>query len=248
MATGFYVKRGDKEQGPFSSEDLKKFAASGKIKKTDKIRKENSEKYYPAESVKGLFDAPAQKKKKPAKKAKEEYAVVEVIDDGDASDFDTYGDDDFGDDGEFDDVEFADDYDDFDEVEEYEPQPARKRRSRGPTAPPPARRGAKGKKKSSAGKPKKKRPAKDDDDEDEEEDGPWMNIFYGVICVAAGIFLFIALGEEGPEDWGRRGGLIKLVLQLVYKLGGRWLVLGIMILFGCVLFWAAFEQFKKQRG
>lgn len=248
MATGFYVKRGEKEQGPFSSKDLKNFAAAGKLKKTDKIRKDNSQKYYPAESVKGLFDVPAPaKKRKSARKAEVEYAGVEVIEEGDASDFDTY-DDEFGDVAEFDDVEFVDEYDEFDDVEEFEPEPARKRRSRSPAGPPPARRGAKAKKKSSStGKPKKKKPVKKaDDEEDEEEDGPWANLFYGVSCIAGGIFLFIALGQGSPEDWGRRGGLVKLVVALLYNVGGRWAVLVIAILLGLVLFWAAFEQFKKQ--
>ena len=250
MPSGFYIKRGEKEQGPFSSKDLKAFAASGKLRKTDKIRKEDSQKYYPADSVKGLFSAEAPaKKQRPMQKAKNKSGGTEI---GSPSDFETSDDEDFADAVGFDDVEYADEFgeeDDFGDVEEYEPEPPRKRRSRGPAGPPPPRRSPKGKKASSTGKPKKRKPAKKaagGDDDDEDEDGPWANLFYGVCCIAGGIVLFIVLGEGPHDDWGRRGGLVKLILQALYYVGGRWAVLVIMILFGLVLFWAAFEQFKKQ--
>ena len=51
----FYLKIGNKEQGPISSKELKEAANSGKIKKETPIRKANSKKWYTAQDVKGLF-------------------------------------------------------------------------------------------------------------------------------------------------------------------------------------------------
>lgn len=55
MATGWIIKRNNKENGPFSAQQLKKFATSGKLKPDDWIRKESGNKFQKAQSVKGLF-------------------------------------------------------------------------------------------------------------------------------------------------------------------------------------------------
>jgi hypothetical protein len=240
---GFYVKRGDKEQGPFSSSDLKEFAESGKLRKTDKIRKEDSQKYYPAESVKGLFaksssakQAPA-KKRKPSKQVEEIYGGAELVEES-ADGFD-YADD-FND---------EDDFDEYGEDEDFEPEPARKRRPRSPAGPRPARGQKSSRKGSAANKPAKKRKAAKksaEGEEDEEEDGPWMNMFYGVCCIAGGIFLFIALGQGSPDDWGRKGGLVKLIVQLLYYVGGRWAVLVLLTLGGLLLIGTGIKQLREK--
>lgn len=55
MAAGWIIKRNDKENGPFSAQQLKKLATSGKLKREDLIRKEPGGKFMRANAVKGLF-------------------------------------------------------------------------------------------------------------------------------------------------------------------------------------------------
>ena len=55
MAAGWIIKRSNKENGPFSAQQLKQFASSGKLKPEDLIRKEPGGKFVKANSVKGLF-------------------------------------------------------------------------------------------------------------------------------------------------------------------------------------------------
>lgn len=55
MPAGWIIKRKDKENGPFSAQQLKAFATSGKLKPEDLIRKEPGGKFVRANSVKGLF-------------------------------------------------------------------------------------------------------------------------------------------------------------------------------------------------
>jgi hypothetical protein len=55
MPAGWIIKRNNKENGPFSPQQLKQFASSGKLKPEDLIRKEPGGKFVKANSVKGLF-------------------------------------------------------------------------------------------------------------------------------------------------------------------------------------------------
>lgn len=55
MAAGWIIKRNNKENGPFSAQQLKQFATSGKLKREDLIRKEPGGKFVKADTVKGLF-------------------------------------------------------------------------------------------------------------------------------------------------------------------------------------------------
>lgn len=61
MASEFYFARDEKKYGPFTAEQLKQFAASGRLLPTDKvwksdlIHKDGAEKWVPANRVKGLF-------------------------------------------------------------------------------------------------------------------------------------------------------------------------------------------------
>ena len=59
MADQWYVRKGGKKHGPFTNEQLKKLAATGKIDRTDQLWKEGMEKWVPCSSAKGLFVAAA---------------------------------------------------------------------------------------------------------------------------------------------------------------------------------------------
>jgi|GEM_PF-5377879 len=62
----WYIRRNDKQSGPFESAQLKQLAADGKIKPNDQIRRDDQESWHKAESVKGLFLAPKQTKDVPS--------------------------------------------------------------------------------------------------------------------------------------------------------------------------------------
>ena len=51
----FYIKVDNEETGPITAKQLKHKAKSGKINKSVLVRKENSDKWYPSNKVKGLF-------------------------------------------------------------------------------------------------------------------------------------------------------------------------------------------------
>ena len=57
MADQWYVKKGGKKHGPFSTDQLKKLATSGKIDRADLLWKEGMEKWVACGSAKGLFAA-----------------------------------------------------------------------------------------------------------------------------------------------------------------------------------------------
>lgn len=63
QAQQWFVRRGDKEHGPFTSKQLRSMAASGKITVDDLLRKGDSPKWIKAGSVKGLFAAVLQEAK-----------------------------------------------------------------------------------------------------------------------------------------------------------------------------------------
>ncbi len=56
----WFIVRGGKETGPFSGTALKEMAASGKLKPTDLVRRDDVEMARPASAIKGLFPLPAE--------------------------------------------------------------------------------------------------------------------------------------------------------------------------------------------
>jgi S1-C subfamily serine protease len=54
----FFVLSKGKTSGPFTSQQLRKLAESGRLSLADQIRKESDSHWHPAGSVKGLFDEP----------------------------------------------------------------------------------------------------------------------------------------------------------------------------------------------
>jgi len=62
----WFVKRASGEQGPFTSTQLKQFAADRQIGPDDLVRREDKEKFSRAQDVKGLFDAPPASNSAPA--------------------------------------------------------------------------------------------------------------------------------------------------------------------------------------
>lgn len=55
QAREWFIRRGEKEHGPFTSKQLRAMAVSGKIKTDDLLRKGDSSNWIKAGSVKGLF-------------------------------------------------------------------------------------------------------------------------------------------------------------------------------------------------
>src|ERR1700722_2265901 len=53
----FFVSSNGKTRGPFTSEELRSLAESGRLSPEDRVRKESGEKWYSAREVKGLFDS-----------------------------------------------------------------------------------------------------------------------------------------------------------------------------------------------
>lgn len=174
----------------------------------------------------------------------EDDAVVEVIEDG--SIVEVIEDDAVMVVGEVSDEFNLFDFDTRGANESKEPEPRRSSRSgssrpaKGQSAPPPRRAAAPSK----PAKPKKR--AKENGEEDDEENSPWANLFYGVVCVLAGILLFIGMRNEDPNEWAsRRGGAIVAVVKLLYNIGGEWLVLVMAILISLLFFGSAINQFRK---
>lgn len=58
MASQWLVWREGKKAGPFSTEQLKRLGAAGKVLPTDHVQKEGHDQRYPATAVKGLFPEP----------------------------------------------------------------------------------------------------------------------------------------------------------------------------------------------
>jgi hypothetical protein len=55
MADQLYLQRGDKRYGPFSSAQLKRLAAAGRLRPTDFVRRKGMERGVPATRLKELF-------------------------------------------------------------------------------------------------------------------------------------------------------------------------------------------------
>ncbi len=55
MAASWFIERQGKETGPYSGQQLKELAASGKLRRTDLVRRQDQPKAVPAERVNGLF-------------------------------------------------------------------------------------------------------------------------------------------------------------------------------------------------
>ncbi len=270
MASGWIVKRGEKEQGPFSAQQLKQFAEAGKIRKTDLVRKQGTEKFVPALKIKGLFTAAKSPARKPQSQPKV-YEQVEIIeeegspDDFDADydagsyssvdeDYDDYGTvaEDYGD--GFDDYEDYEDYDDYEEAPRSRrgssrqgsrrESSRRQRSSRGPSGPPPKpskKKPASKKKSAATSKPRKRRAS-----EDEDEDGPWGTLIAGIVCLGFAVGCAVYMGSESPNLTGRgKGALIALVVNFIYSIGGKWLLVVLLALGGMVCIGMAIQKFQE---
>ena len=55
MANLWHCKRQDKQFGPFSDQQLKQLAASGKLQPSDMVQREGTDQWAPANRLKGLF-------------------------------------------------------------------------------------------------------------------------------------------------------------------------------------------------
>ena len=54
----FVSRRGSKPQGPFTIEELAKYATAGKLLKTDMVTSSGADKWFPAGEVPGIFWQP----------------------------------------------------------------------------------------------------------------------------------------------------------------------------------------------
>src|SRR5579862_1581282 len=62
----FFVFSNGKTSGPFTSEQLRSLAQSGRLSPEDQVTKESGGKWYAAQDVKGLFDSPLNVSRRPA--------------------------------------------------------------------------------------------------------------------------------------------------------------------------------------
>ncbi len=233
MASTWIVKRGERESGPFTSEELKTLASSGKLRANDLVAKKGGTRFVPAEKVAGLFaDPPSKPSAKPSQNTspKEALPVAEIIEDAIPEDgYEDYDAADFEED-EYEDYEEADfagdDYEDYGAPSD---RPSRKSR--------PAETGRSARKR----KPGKKKSSFFED----KDNGPWGNLFGSVLGFACCYGLFNALGD-GSERIDRPGGLKEAFLWLIYKIGGRWALCGVLSLIFLWMFLTAINQFRKR--
>ncbi|HUY33297.1 MAG TPA: GYF domain-containing protein [Pirellulales bacterium] len=59
MSQQFFIRRGDQEQGPFTPEQIKQLAATGKLVPTDLVRTTDESEWRQARSITGLFASSA---------------------------------------------------------------------------------------------------------------------------------------------------------------------------------------------
>ena len=252
MASRWIVKRKDTEQGPFSSQQLKKLADSGQLRTTDWVRKHDSDQFVKAEKVKGLFDSPPAKSSPPSggrSRSPEMLVaeVVEVVEDAPPekakpvaeayqNDFevDDDGHEDYG----------TGDFDDFDNYEDYEAPAPRRSARRGNGRDDAPRRVAATSRKRAPSKPQKAKTRKKKASTDDDEDGPWQNLFGGFGCIALGAGLFFAIGPDGVEIRGF--GLVTWTLMLLNYIGGRWAILVFCLLGAAGCFWSSYDKFTER--
>ncbi len=236
MASRWIVKRNGKEQGPFTSPQLKSLADSGQLRRKDLVRKHDSERFVPAEEVKRLFDAPSDVSSNQQRSPTDPPAIlvaelVEVIEDDPPEvveyEYEEEADLDQDDEAKGD----ADDYAD------YEASAARPRRS----ANRRPERGNHRRSRSTRTTPSKPRKPKTSG---EEEDGPWQELFGGLVAIGIGVFLFIIIGPNGVEIRG--WGIIVWVMMILNYIGGRWAILVFFILAGIACLWDAFKKFTDR--
>lgn len=224
--------------GPIATSQLKKLAASGKLKPDDQLGQSKAGPFRSAAKAKGLF--PAKKKAQPPE---DEFVEAVVVED----DYESY--DDAVEYDDYDEYGAVDDYADYDDYEDIEEEPVRKSRSRrsSSSAPPKPRPAKSTKSKPKKSKTKTKAKKKSSNDDDEEEDGPWwLNVLWGVGCIGLGFLLFFmarSAEASGQEiDFGRKGGIFKLL----YNILGAWGVLGVLCLAGCAFLYAAYDSYQEQ--
>eukprot|EP00913_Durusdinium_trenchii_P005627 g5245.t1 len=80
-AAEFYCLIEGKESGPFTVTQVKKLARSGNLKKTDQVRKSNSESWTEASQFSGLFEDPSSKRRKSNKPSSRRRRSTDADDD-----------------------------------------------------------------------------------------------------------------------------------------------------------------------
>jgi hypothetical protein len=238
MASQWIVKRGEKEQGPFTSPQLRQLASSGKLRTTDRIRKEGCDKFVPADKVKGLFDTPPAKLDPPKAEGTPLAVipvaeVIEVVDEEQPIILESVREED-GSPDDFQDYENSyDEYPVVDYVEYEVPAASLKRSSRSDRARSESRGESRGgsRRSRSAKKPKKRKA--DDESGWEIEEGPWQSLMWCAISLAIGIGLFILIGPNGVTISG--SGLIVWGFMLLNEIGGRTAILIFFII--CAIGW-----------
>lgn len=70
----------------------------------------------------------------------------------------------------------------------------------------------------------------------------WFNIGIGLTFVIAGILRFFAI-----QKWETKGGTIEMddVTQWVYKLGGKWAILGLIVAVGLFFIYRGYIRIKR---
>jgi hypothetical protein len=146
---------------------------------------------------------------------------------------------------DFDAVVFEDRSDDDEDYEE--PRPARSKRSASSRREAPPSRGQRGSSRRREAAPAKpKNSIKKRDDDEEEEYGPGMNLLSAFALILVAVALYIGMSKQDPNTWeSRKGALFLAVLRFIYNIGGKWLVVGLILLCSGLLFWKAIKQFQE---
>ena len=69
-----------------------------------------------------------------------------------------------------------------------------------------------------------------------------VNGLLGLFFAGAGLYQFIRI-----QKWEAAGGIIEMndFQQLLYKLLGKWGILGFLLILGCVFFYKAYARWKR---
>lgn len=248
MPSQWIVKRGEQEQGPFTSPQLRQLAHTGKLRTTDQIRKQDCEKYVPAEKVKGLFDSTPPISLptliEPAKTSEIPVAeIVEVIEDELPIVLEAAPED-AGASVDFQEYEYS--YDEYPVVDyvdsvEYEVPAASLRRSSNRNRPLQSARDESCRPRSESRPTKRGTIKKVSSDE---ELGRWEALFGGMGLIALGIFLFVFIGDKEVEIEG--WGIVTWIMMGLNKIGGRWAMMIFFVACGIACICHGISKFVKR--
>lgn len=248
MRSLWMVRRGEREQGPYTSPQLRKLASAGRLRTTDLIRKQGCEKFVPADKVKGLFDAqPPQSLPEESERLKTKdipvAEVIEVIDEELPIVLEAVPDEDESDENY---QSYENSYDEYPVVDylEYEVPASSLRRasSQGRARSSPRVARGESRRERSSARPAKRKASRASDSDD--EDGPWQELIGGVASLAIGIGLFIYIGPHEVEITG--WGVVTWLLMVLNQIGGRWAILAFFLLTAGVCFGSAIKKFAER--